>query len=69
MTSYHDRMPVVLKPAEIDGWLSGSLGQGVLKPAEEDALREWRVSKRVNQTGVGDDDPTLIEPDATLSLY
>jgi putative SOS response-associated peptidase YedK len=65
MTSYHDRMPVLLKADEIDGWLSGSLGQEVLKPAEEGALREWPVSKRVNRTGVGDDDPTLIEPEFT----
>jgi hypothetical protein len=25
-------------------------------------LREWTVSPRLNRTGVGDDDPTIIEP-------
>jgi len=25
-------------------------------------LREWLVSKWINRTGVGDDDPTIIEP-------
>jgi hypothetical protein len=32
----------------------------VLKPARESALREWMVSKRMNRTGEGDDDPTII---------
>ncbi len=31
-------------------------------PAPDDALREWIVSKRMNKAGVGDDDPTPIEP-------
>jgi hypothetical protein len=42
--------------------LDGSLGPEVLKPAPEEALREWKVSPRLNRTGVGDDDPTIIEP-------
>ena len=32
-----------------------------LRPACEDSLREWFVSPRVNRSGVGDDDPTMIE--------
>jgi hypothetical protein len=28
-------------------------------------MREWKVSPRLNRTGVGDDDPTIIEPMAT----
>lgn len=62
MTPFHDRMPVLLTPDEMDGWLSGELGPEVLKPAPESALREWVVSKRVNRTGYGDDDPTLFDP-------
>jgi hypothetical protein len=31
-----------------------------LKPAL-DRLRMWPVSRRVNKTGTGDDNPTLIE--------
>ena len=64
MIPYHDRMPVLLSGADIDGWLDGTLGQEGLKPAAASALREWTVSKRVNRTGVGDDDPTIVEPAA-----
>ena len=62
MNPYHDRMPVLLAPADFDGWLAGTQGPEALKPAAESALREWIVSTRVNRTGVGDDDPTLLEP-------
>lgn len=62
MTPYHNRMPVLLREADFTAWLDGSLGADALKPAAESALREWTVSKRVNRTGVGDEDPTIIEP-------
>ena len=62
MTPYHDRMPVLLGRDRFDAWLSGEAGPEVLKPAREDALREWIVSHRVNRTGIGDDDPTLLDP-------
>ena len=57
----HDRMPVVLDKADIRSWLSGESGTELLKPAAEDRLRMWPVSRRVNKTGSGDDDPTLID--------
>ena len=62
MAPYHDRMPVLLAPDSFDGWLDGSLGPEVLEPAAASALREWIVSSRVNRTGQGDDDPTIVEP-------
>lgn len=62
MEPYHDRMPVMLAEADFDRWLSGEAGPEILRPAAERALREWPVSKRVNRTGVADDDPTTIEP-------
>lgn len=62
MRKYHDRMPMMLDPKDFDAWLDGSAGVDVLKPAPEDALREWSVSKRVNKSGQSDDDPTLKEP-------
>ena len=31
------------------------------KASPEDRLRMWPVSRRVNKTGTGDDDPTLID--------
>jgi len=42
-------------------WLNGSGGAELLRPAAEDRLRLWPVSRRVNKTGNGDDDPMLIE--------
>jgi hypothetical protein len=33
-----------------------------LRSAPNDLLHMWPVSKRVNKTGVGDDDPNLVEP-------
>ena len=57
----HNRMPVVLDKADIRGWLSGEAGIELLKPAGEDRLRMWPVSRRVNKTGTGDDDPTLLD--------
>ena len=61
MTPFHDRMPVLLSGDHIEAWLSGRMGAGDLKPASESALREWPVSRRINRSGVGDDDPTLLE--------
>jgi putative SOS response-associated peptidase YedK len=62
MKKYHDRMPMILNAKDFDGGLDGSLGPEALKCASEFALREWLVSKRINRTGAGDDDPTIIEP-------
>jgi putative SOS response-associated peptidase YedK len=61
----HNRMPVVLDKADIWPWLKGEIGKDVLKPAAEDRLRMWPVSRRVNKTGTGDDDPTLIDKVST----
>jgi putative SOS response-associated peptidase YedK len=57
----HDRMPVVLDKTDIRPWLSGEAGIELLKPAAEDRLRVWLVSRRVNKTRTGDDDPTLLD--------
>lgn len=61
MARYHDRMPVLLEPAAHGGWLDGTLGVEALQPAAEAALRSHPVSRRLNRTGEGDDDPTIIE--------
>jgi putative SOS response-associated peptidase YedK len=55
----HDRMPVVLDKADFGLWLSGAAGAELLGPA--DRVRMWPVPRRVNKTGSGDDDPTLID--------
>ena len=54
-------MPVVLGNTDVRPWLMGAAGTELLKPAPEDRLRIWPVSRRVNKSGTGDDDPTLIE--------
>jgi len=58
----HERMPVLLGQHDLDAWLTGKAGGELLRPATNDLLRLWPVSKRVNKTGAGDDDPGLIEP-------
>jgi putative SOS response-associated peptidase YedK len=57
----HNRMPVVLDNADVRPWLSGRGGTELLRPAGEDRLRMWPVSRRVNKTGTYDEDPTLID--------
>jgi putative SOS response-associated peptidase YedK len=64
MAPYHDRMPVLLAALDFDAWLGGTLGADGLRPAAESVLCEWPVSKRMNRSGEGDDDPTIIEQNA-----
>jgi putative SOS response-associated peptidase YedK len=59
--AFHDRMPVILAPADFAAWLSGAGGTGLLQPAAEDRLRMWPVSRRVNRAGAGDDDEMLLD--------
>jgi putative SOS response-associated peptidase YedK len=56
----HDRMPVLVEPKDFGPWLSSEAGIELLRPAPDDRLRLWPVSKRVNRTG-NVDDPALIE--------
>jgi putative SOS response-associated peptidase YedK len=62
MTPYHNRIPMILDWRDADAWMMGSEPGRLLGPVPEDALQEWTVSMRVNKAGVGDDDPSLIEP-------
>jgi putative SOS response-associated peptidase YedK len=57
----HDRMPALLDEQGVEAWLTGHAGTELLKPAGENALRMWPVSRRVNKPGNGDD-ASLIEP-------
>src|SRR3984893_17030909 len=57
----HDRMPVLLTEKQFDPWLTGNAGIEYLKPAPNDFLQKWAVSKRVNSSRADDDDATLIE--------
>ena len=57
----HDRMPVILEPNQFEPWLSCTAGVEMLKPAADDVLQLWPVSKRVNSSRASDGDPTLID--------
>src|SRR5271166_1462300 len=57
----HDRMPVLLKPAQFEHWLSVNMGVNELKPVENDYLQRWAVSKRINNSKADSNDPTLID--------
>jgi putative SOS response-associated peptidase YedK len=57
----HDRMPVFLTEEQFAPWLSGEAAVEYLKPAPNDYLQRWPVSKRVNSSKADADDPTLID--------
>jgi putative SOS response-associated peptidase YedK len=57
----HHRMPVLLAEADFASWLDFSAGPELLKPAANDLLQRWPVSKRVNSSRAPDDDPSLID--------
>ena len=57
----HDRMPVFLTEKQFAPWLSGEAGADILKPAPNDFLQRWPVSKRVNSSKADADDATGIE--------
>jgi putative SOS response-associated peptidase YedK len=60
----HDRMPVILEAIDFEQWEQGDAkdAAALMKPAAEDVLQRWPVSKRVNSSRAADDDPSLIEP-------
>lgn len=57
----HDRMPMLLQPKDFGGWLSGTAGTDLLKPAPDNYLQTWQVSRRVNSSRASGDDPTLVD--------
>ena len=61
VATVHDRMPALLAEEDFEPWLSGAAGIGLLKPAAENLLQRWPVSKRVNSSKAPADDPTLID--------
>ena len=59
----HDRMPVILDKADFEQWERGDVkdAAALMKPADENLLQKWAVSKRVNSSRADGDDATLIE--------
>jgi putative SOS response-associated peptidase YedK len=62
MERFHNRMPIILDWRDAEAWIAGEQPGELLNPPPENALQEWVVSSRVNRSGVGDDEPALIEP-------
>jgi putative SOS response-associated peptidase YedK len=57
----HDRMPVILRPADFARWLDPAApAADLLTPAPDDAPRLFRVSPKMNPTKT--DEPSCIKP-------
>ena len=61
----HDRMPVILEPADYARWLDPTVThskavQPLLVPAANEILQVWPVSRRVNRPA--EDDAALVAP-------
>jgi putative SOS response-associated peptidase YedK len=52
-------MPVLLDSDQFEHWLSAEMGVEELRPAPNDHLQRWAVSKRVNSSKTDKDDATL----------
>jgi putative SOS response-associated peptidase YedK len=67
MERVHDRMPVVLQPADWPLWLGEAEGDPamLLRPADEDVLRLWPISTAVN--AVRNNGPDLLAPLQTIA--
>jgi hypothetical protein len=63
------RCRVLLGHQEFDAWQTGKAEVDLLRSAQNDLLRIWPVSKRVNVSGRGDDDPSLVEPVEDGAVY
>jgi putative SOS response-associated peptidase YedK len=64
MQVLHDRMPLVLEPADWPLWLGESRGDApaLLRPAPDGTLSAWRVSSRVNSPKINDAELVLPLP-------
>jgi putative SOS response-associated peptidase YedK len=62
MGRIHDRMPVVLEPADWPAWLGETEGDPshLLRAAGEELLRSWLVSRDVNSPR--HNRPNLLDP-------
>ena len=62
MAPIHDRMPVIIGPAQWSAWLAGPSEniESLLAPYAADEMQAWPVSPRVSKTA--NDEPGLAEP-------
>jgi hypothetical protein len=63
VSDIHNRMPVILETEHFEQWTNGEANDAaaLMKPASEDLLQKWPVSRRVNSSRADDSDATLIE--------
>jgi len=56
----HGRMPFILEPQDFQQWEKGNVkdAAALMKPAADDLLMMWPVSKRVNSSKADSDDAT-----------
>lgn len=66
MAALHQRMPVILEPADWPLWLGETEGDPIslLKPSADGVLRFWPIDKRIGN--VRNDGPDLLEPAISL---
>jgi putative SOS response-associated peptidase YedK len=64
LASYHDRMPVILRPEDYELWLDGGVGQPeltpLLRPYPHEGMVAYAVSTLVNAPS--NDSPKCVEP-------
>jgi putative SOS response-associated peptidase YedK len=60
MRGIHDRMPVLVAPADYDAWLASPNPGDLLRPYPAQAMRAHTVHPRVSKPA--NDDSTLISP-------
>jgi len=70
MAAIHDRMPVIVAPADYQAWLdpanqNAAAIQPLIRPFSDEGFEARRVSRRVNSPKL--DDPSLLEPDKSDS--
>jgi putative SOS response-associated peptidase YedK len=65
----HDRMPVILEARDFEQWEQGGEkdATALMKPAGEEVLQRWPVSKRVNSSRASDEDDSLIAIDGAVA--
>jgi putative SOS response-associated peptidase YedK len=64
LASYHDRMPVILRPEDYEAWLSSASGRdeliSLLRPYTREEMNVYAVSALVNSPS--NDTPRCVEP-------
>jgi putative SOS response-associated peptidase YedK len=65
----HDRMPVILEAKDFEQWEKGDAkdAAALMKPAGNDVLQRWPVSKRVNSSKAPTDDASLIDIEGSVA--